>query len=93
VHLHADAAAFDDGSFDAHHVVPRRLGGKTHLRNMVRLCQFHHRLVHILGLRLTLHPDRTLDVRFPAGNPVDRTIEHSPFAAPAPADPNLISGT
>ena len=81
-----------DGSFDAHHVVHRHLGGKTHLRNMVRFCQFHHRLVHVLGLRLTLHPDRSLDVTFPAGNPVDRTIEFAPFVAPAPSDPNLITG-
>jgi len=49
--------------------------------------------VHLLGLRLTLHPDRSLDAHFPAGNPVDRTIEHAPFVAPAPADPNLITGT
>ena len=82
-----------DGSFDAHHVVPRHLGGKTQLHNLVRLCQHHHRLVHVLGLRLTLHPDRTLDVAFPAGNPVDRPIEFAPFVAPAPADPNLITGT
>ena len=81
-----------DSSFDAHHIIPRHLGGKTHLANMVRLCQFHHRLVHTLDLRLTLHADRTLEARFPAGNPVDRTIEHAPFTAPAPADPNLITG-
>lgn len=49
--------------------------------------------MHVLGLRLTLHPDRSLDVAFPAGNPVDRTIEFAPFVAPAPADPNLITGT
>lgn len=60
---------------------------------MMRLCQFHHRLVHILDLRLTLHPDRRLDVTFPAGNPIDRSIPYSPFVAPAPADPNLISST
>lgn len=82
-----------DGSFDAHHVVPRCLGGKTRLGNMVRLCQHHHRIVHLLDLRLTLHPDRTLAVHFPAGNPVDRTIEQQPFVVTAPADPNLISGT
>ena len=50
-------------------------------------------MVHVLGLRLTLHPDRSLDVTFPAGNPVDRTIEFAPFAAPEPADPTLITGT
>ena len=82
-----------DGSFDAHHIVHRGQGGKTRLKNMVRLCQFHHRLVHVLALRLTLHPDRRLDVAFPAGNPIDRTIEFSPFVAPAPADPNLISSS
>lgn len=81
------------GSFDAHHVVHRGQGGKTRLSNMVRICQFHHRLVHILNLRLTLHPDRRLDVTFPAGNPIDRSIPYSPFVAPVPADPNLISST
>ena len=81
------------GSFDAHHVVHRGQGGKTRLSNMVRICQFHHRLVHILDLRLTLHPDRRLDVTFPAGNPIDRSIPYSPFVAPVPADPNLISSS
>jgi 5-methylcytosine-specific restriction endonuclease McrA len=79
------------GSFDAHHVVHRSQGGKTRLSNLVRLCQFHHRLVHTLDLRLALHPDRRLEVRFPAGNPVDRNIPFAPFVAPAPDDPNLIS--
>ena len=68
-------------------------GGKTRLANLVRLCQFHHRLVHVLDLRLTLHPDRRLDVTFPAGNPIDRSIPYSQFVAPVPADPNLISST
>jgi len=83
---------YHDGSFDAHHIIPRHLGGKTRLHNMIRLCQYHHRLVHLRGLVLTLHPDRTLDVRFPAGNPIDRTIFHEPFASPAPSDPNHITG-
>ena len=61
--------------------------GRGHERTIT-----HHRLVHTLDLRLTLHADRTLEARFPAGNPVDRTIEHAPFTAPAPADPNLITG-
>ena len=81
------------GSFDAHHIIHRSQGGRTRLNNLVRLCQHHHRLVHTLDLRLTLHPDRHLDVRFPAGNSIDRTIEHTPFVAPAPTDPNLITGT
>lgn len=82
-----------DGIFDAHHVVERHLGGKTQLWNLVRLCKFHHRLVHVLGLRLTLHPDRRLEVTFPAGNPIDRTIEFAPFVAPPPPDPDWISST
>jgi len=80
------------GRFDAHHVVERRHHGKTRLKNLVRLCAFHHRLVHALGLLLTLHPDRRLEVRFPAGNPVERTISFAPFVAPAPANADWITG-
>jgi hypothetical protein len=82
-----------EGSFDAHHVVPRSVGGETRLRNLVRLCAFHHRLVHVLGLRLTLHANRRLDVAFPDGKPVDRPIGFAPFVAPAPVDPDWITGT
>jgi len=80
------------GHFDAHHVVERQHGGKTAITNLVRLCRFHHRLVHVLGLRLTLHPDRRLEIHFPAGNPVVRTIPWAPFVAPEPENPEWISG-
>ncbi|MEY4373629.1 MAG: hypothetical protein RL219_2398 [Actinomycetota bacterium] len=52
-----------------------------------------HRLVHTLDLQLALHPDRRLEVKFPAGNPVDRNIPFAPFVAPVPDDPDLISGS
>ncbi|MEZ5260021.1 MAG: DUF222 domain-containing protein [Ilumatobacteraceae bacterium] len=61
-----------DGDFDAHHVIERRRGGPTALWNLVRLCRFHHRLVHLHGLLLTLHPDRSLTVVWPDGTPLDR---------------------
>ena len=38
-------------------------------------------------------PPRAHRKKFPAGNPVDRSIPHAPFVAPVPADPNLISST
>jgi hypothetical protein len=83
----------NDGRFDAHHVVERHLGGATKLHNLVRLCRFHHRLVHVLRLRVTLHADRRVEVAFPAGNPVERPIPFAPFAAPTPHDPSWISST
>jgi hypothetical protein len=83
----------NDGRFDAHHVVERHLGGATKLHNLVRFCRFHHRLVHVLRLQVTLHPDRRVEVAFPAGNPVERTIEFAPFVVPPPQDPSWISSS
>lgn len=48
------------GRFDAHHVVDHRRGGRTVLRNLVRACAFHHRMIHLHHLVLTLHSDRRL---------------------------------
>ena len=81
------------GRFDAHHVIERGKGGRTKLPNLTRLCGFHHRMVHLHRLVLTLHRDRRLEVRFPDGKLVDRPITYQQFVAPPSADPNLISGT
>lgn len=62
---------------DAHHVVHWADGGPTDLRNLVLLCQRHHRAVHEDGF--TLHPGPEpghWDVHRPDGTPVP--------AAPAP---------
>jgi hypothetical protein len=78
------------GAFEAHHVIDRLKGGPTRLRNLVRLCWFHHRRVHLERLVLTLHPDRTLTVTRTDGTPIDRPIARTPFAAPAATEPGNI---
>ncbi len=80
------------GSFEVHHVVEHRHGGTSRLSNLARLCWFHHRVVHLHGLQMTLHRDRTLDVRFPAGNPVDRSIPSTAFLVAPPERPDEIGG-
>ena len=47
---------------EIHHIVPWELGGSTDLANLVPVCSRHHHLIHELGWRLDLHPDRTLTV-------------------------------
>jgi hypothetical protein len=78
------------GAFEAHHVIDRLKGGPTRLRNLVRLCWFHHRRVHLEQLVLTLHPDRTLTVTRTDGTPIDRPIARAAFAAPAATEPGNI---
>lgn len=54
-----------DVSFDRceiHHLVPWELGGVTNLHNLLPVCSRHHHVVHELGWRLHLSPDRTLTV-------------------------------
>jgi hypothetical protein len=72
------------GAFDVHHVIERGKGGRTRLSNLVRLCAFHHRLIHLHHLIVTLNPDRTIELTFPAGNPLDRPINELTFEAPEP---------
>ena len=78
------------GAFEAHHVIDRLKGGPTRLRNLVRLCWFHHRRVHLERLVLTLHPDRTLTATRTDGTPIDRPIARATFAAPAATEPGNI---
>ena len=52
---------------EIHHVVWWELGGKTDLANLIPLCARHHHLVHELGWRLELAPDRQLTIRQPDG--------------------------
>jgi hypothetical protein len=52
---------------DIHHVLPWELGGPTDLANLLPLCARHHHLVHELGWRLELAPDRQLTIRQPDG--------------------------
>lgn len=78
------------GAFEAHHVIDRLKGGPTRLRNLTRLCGFHHRRVHLEHLVLMLHPDRTLTVTRADGTPVDRPVVRGAFTAPAATEPGNI---
>ena len=51
-----------------HHLVPRRYGGPTSLRNLVPLCSFHHLVaIHRWGWQLRLNPDGTTTATSPDG--------------------------
>jgi hypothetical protein len=52
---------------EIHHVIPWEIGGKTDLANLLPLCSRHHHLVHEIGWRLELAPDRELTIRQPDG--------------------------
>lgn len=80
------------GAFDVHHVIERSKGGRTALNNLTRLCWAHHRMVHLLGLILTLHPDRTLTVTTSDGAPIDRPVPITEFTIDPPDDPNRLGG-
>jgi uncharacterized protein DUF222/HNH endonuclease len=53
---------------EIHHLIPWEVGGRTDLANLLPLCSRHHHLVHELGWRLELAPDRELTIRQPDGN-------------------------
>jgi hypothetical protein len=49
-----------------HHILPRSLGGKTCLTNLLLLCTFHHLIaVHRWGWGIVLLPDGTVTVTSP----------------------------
>jgi Domain of unknown function (DUF222) len=50
---------------EMHHLVPWELGGVTDLANLLPLCSRHHHVVHELGWKLELAPDRQLTIRQP----------------------------
>jgi uncharacterized protein DUF222/HNH endonuclease len=52
------------GACQVHHVIPRSKGGKTRLKDLVLLCEFHHQIcIHRLGWTLILHPDGATEAR------------------------------
>ena len=56
------------GDCEIHHVIEWiRQRGPTDLANLLPLCSRHHHLVHDGGWHLTLHPDRTIELRRPDG--------------------------
>ena len=78
------AAAGCDVPFDqcdSHHIDPWEHGGSTDLDNLLPLCARHHHLVHALGWRLRLEPDRTLTVTDPEGVLVMVTTPDVPHRA------------
>jgi len=51
-----------------HHIVPRSEGGKTRLRDLILLCDYHHQVcIHRLGWKLILHTDGTTEAISPHG--------------------------
>src|SRR5579875_745908 len=47
-----------------HHLVPRALGGRTRLKDLILLCSYHHQVcVHRLGWTLILHADGSTEAR------------------------------
>jgi hypothetical protein len=55
------------GRCEIHHIIPFEIGGLTNLDNLLPLCSRHHHLVHELGWKLELAPDRHLTIRQPDG--------------------------
>ena len=80
------------GRFEAHHVTEHAKGGRTVLGNLTRLCWFHHRMVHLHFLGLSMGRDRVLHVCFPDGKPVDRILPSMAFRAETPQNPDAIGG-
>jgi hypothetical protein len=78
---------------EIHHIVPWERGGPTDLDNLIPLCSRHHHVVHELGWRLHLEPDRTLVIVQPDGTEYARTRPHlahhhtQPGTDPPGADP------
>lgn len=71
-----------------HHVDDWFTGGPTDLRNLVPLCDRHHRLAHEGGWTLRLADDRTLTVHMPDG----REFATRPLARPAAPHPSPDHG-
>lgn len=81
-----------DGRFHVHHVVERRHGGRTRLANLVRVCAFHHRMIHLHWLVLVLHRDRRLEVFRADGTPIDRELPVTEWRQAPVDDPGRIGG-
>jgi Domain of unknown function (DUF222)/HNH endonuclease len=54
----------------AHHVIPWILGGRTDLRNLILLCQWHHTAVHEGGVSITQGSEGWVFTK-PDGQPCD----------------------
>jgi hypothetical protein len=66
---------------DVHHIVHKKDGGKTSVKDCVLLCQYHHDVcIHRQGWRIVLHPDGTTSAYGPRGRALH---SHSPPTARA----------
>lgn len=81
------------GSFDAHHIIEHAKGGRTRTSNLARVCWFHHRIIHLHHLNVSMGPDRHLHISFPDGKPVDRNIPTDRFYIEPPDNPDNVAGT
>ena len=43
-------------------------GGQTRISNLIPLCRFHHRVKHLHGWTIDIHPDRSITWTTPAGH-------------------------
>jgi hypothetical protein len=71
-------------------VVEHGRRGRSKVRNFARLCAFHHRLVHVHRLQLTLLADRTLLVSREDGTPIDRPLPYLELPVDEPVDPSRL---
>jgi hypothetical protein len=70
---------------DVHHLVHKKDGGETSVRNCALLCQYHHDVcIHRWGWRLIHHPDGSWTATSPDGRKV--LTSHGPPGRPG-ADP------
>ena len=79
-----------EGSFEVHHVLEHARTGRSKMRNFARLCGFHHRLIHLHRLQVTLLADRTLTVATEDGVPIDRPLPTLPLPVDEPVDPGRL---
>lgn len=80
------------GKLHAHHVIEYRNGGRTTTKNLVMLCDFHHRAVHNHGWVITGDPAGRLTFARPGltpPKPVDGDIEQLVANICGPISPTL----
>jgi len=59
---------------EAHHILFWGKGGEHKLGNLVRLCSFHHKLVHEAGLTIEVLPDADFRFKTPDGTTISRFL-------------------
>jgi hypothetical protein len=77
---------------DAHHIVPRALGGRTDPENLVLLCRRHHRLIHEGGFSVTGTANAELVFRNPRGERLSDAPQPPPGSLRALLERNGAAG-